>query len=102
MRRWKVLAALGVIALGVMPARSAEEGDGSTAKWDWFGSLRVRPEYNDNLSDSFLGRDDKIGYIGYRANIGTQISLDRDITVIRRSNSRARSPMCGSATPTAR
>lgn len=82
MRRWKVLAALGVMALGVMPALGAEEGDGSTAKWDWFGSLRVRPEYNDNLSDSFLGRDDKIGYIGYRANLGTQISLDRDVNVL--------------------
>lgn len=83
MRRWKYLAALGVMLLGATPALHAQAGDeGEGTKWSWFGSLRVRPEYNENLSDLSVGRDDKIGYVGYRVNLGTEVNLDRDVSVV--------------------
>lgn len=82
MRRWKVLAALGVLVLSATPVLRADDGEGQETKWDWFGGLRVRPEYVDNISDVSLGRDDKIGFIGYRANLGTQVTLDRDVKVL--------------------
>jgi hypothetical protein len=77
------LAALALMLVGAAPALHAQADDeGEGAKWNWFGSLRIRPEYNDNLSDLDLGRDDKIGYASYRVNLGTEVSLDRNISVV--------------------
>ena len=67
MKKANVTLTLLVLSLIFAPAVSAEGGD--DAEWNWFGSLRVRPEYNENLSDVFAGNDDKIAYVAYRANL---------------------------------
>ncbi len=74
------LAALAVLLL-VVPVSAAEDDEAKT-DFKWFGSLRFRPEYNDNLSDVFSGRDDKIGYVSYRINLGARVDLDKDVSVV--------------------
>ena len=59
MKKWTV--GLVSLALVLTAAPVWAEGHEDGAEWDWFGSLRVRPEYNENLSDLASGLDDKIG-----------------------------------------
>ena len=77
--RWALAA---VVVLLAAPWARAAEGEEEGRDLEWFGSLRVRPEYNDNLSDLTSARDDKIGYVTYRANLGTSIDLDQDVSVL--------------------
>jgi hypothetical protein len=79
MKKWTVCVAALVLMLGFVPELRADDGD---VEVDWFGSLRIRPEYNESLSDAFGGYDDKVGYISYRANLGAKVELDRDITIV--------------------
>lgn len=78
----KITMTLALFALSVTLAPAAPAGDDDGPEWDWFGSLRLRPEYNENMSDVFGGRDDRIAYAAYRANLGAKIGLDRDVTVV--------------------
>lgn len=71
--------AVCVVASGLAPSFMADDGE---KKIDWFGSLRARPEYNDNLSDVATGRDDKVGYVSYRINLGASVELENDITLL--------------------
>lgn len=85
MKRWMVLLVAALLILGAVPVMAADDDaddDGEGRDLKWFGSLRVRPEYNENLSDAFGGRDDKIGYLAYRARLGTAIELDRNARVV--------------------
>ncbi len=83
MKRWTVVAAVLALALVGMPASmAADQKTDEGATWHWFGSLRARPEYNDNLTDFFAGRDDKIGYTSYRANLGAMVDLDKGVSVV--------------------
>ncbi len=80
MKKIAVTLALLALCLALAPAVPAGEKDGP--EWDWFGSLRVRPEYNDNLSDVTAQEDDKIGYAAYRANVGARVTLDNGISAV--------------------
>lgn len=82
--RKAVLAALTLTLAAAHPSWTAEDSGGSQdgPVWHWFGTLRMRPEYNDNLSDANSARDDKIGYASYRANLGMQVDLDRNVSVV--------------------
>ncbi len=77
MKRGMIVWAIVALVLAAAPAAAGDDAD-----WHWFGSLRVRPEYNENLSDLTGGRDDKIAYAGYRANLGLSVDLDRDVTLL--------------------
>lgn len=78
MKHWKAVAAIAVLALLFVPS-FAEEG-GSGAKISWFGSMRIRPEYVANLYDVARNQDDSITWIGYRANVGAIVQLDKNIS----------------------
>ena len=83
MNTWRRGSALAfAVLLLAAPSARAAEGDEEGRELKWFGSLRVRPEYNDNLSDLSSAVDDKVGYVTYRANVGTSIDLDQDVTVL--------------------
>lgn len=83
MNTWRSGSALAfAVLLLAAPSARAAEGDEEGRELKWFGSLRVRPEYNDNLSDALTSRDDKIAYTSYRANVGTSVDLDQDVTVL--------------------
>jgi len=83
MNTWRRGSALAFAVLFLAaPSARAAEGDEDGRELKWFGSLRVRPEYNDNLSDLSSAVDDKVGYVTYRANVGTSIDLDQDVTVL--------------------
>jgi hypothetical protein len=80
MKKITVTLALLALCLALAPAVPAEEKDGP--EWDFFGSLRVRPEYNENLSDVTAQRDDKIFYGAYRANLGASVTLDNGVRAV--------------------
>ena len=84
MKRWMVVgfaSALMLLSFAVAVAAEAEgEDEGTTFKW--FGGVRFRPEYNDNLADVFSGQDDKIGYASYRVNFGFNVDLDKGVSVL--------------------
>jgi hypothetical protein len=82
MNKLAVSLALLALSLTLAPAVSAGEGEDDGPEWDWFGSLRVRPEYNENLSDATAAFDDKIAYGSYRANLGARVTLDNDVSVV--------------------
>ena len=74
MNTWRRGSALAfAVLLLAAPSARAAEGDEEGRDLNCFGSLRVRPEYNDNLSDLTSAQDDKVSYVSYRANIGTSI-----------------------------
>ncbi|MBZ5640559.1 MAG: alginate export family protein [Acidobacteriia bacterium] len=83
MKRWLLIAGLlSLVPLGSPGPAAAETATGTDeVTWHWFGSLRMRPEYNDNLTDFSAARDDKIGYASYRVNLGTDIGLDKGVSV---------------------
>ena len=70
MRSLKALLAVGVLLAGFAPALAADDSDDTNFKWNWYGSLRARPEYNDNLNDLTPEVDDEISYTNYRVEIG--------------------------------
>lgn len=78
MKKWTVRLVSLALVFTAVPVWAADD-DG--AEWDWFGSLRARPEYNENLSDLAAGLDDKIGYISYRLNLGFDVELDKNVGV---------------------
>lgn len=78
MKHWKAVAAIAVLALLFVPS-FAEEG-GSGAKISWFGSMRIRPEYVANLYDAARNLDDNITWIGYKANLGATVELEKNIS----------------------
>jgi len=71
--------AVCIVATSLGPCLMADDGE---KKIDWFGSLRARPEYNDNLSDVATGRDDKVGYVSYRINLGLSVELDKNVSLL--------------------
>ncbi len=84
MKKWPaILGLLSLILLGPPIVPAAEPAAASDdVTWRWLGSLRLRPEYNDNLTDYSTGRDDMISYTSYRANLGADIGLDKGISVM--------------------
>jgi hypothetical protein len=82
MNRWRGAALIFAALLAAGPQAVAQDEEEKGRDVKWFGSLRVRPEYNDNLGDIASARDDKIGYASYRANFGTAIELDQDVSVL--------------------
>ncbi len=84
MRRWKALIAVFALALCFVPASVAADDDaeGMNLTWHWFGSLRARPEYNDNLSDVSPVVDDEVSYANYRVNFGFSVDLDKGVSVL--------------------
>lgn len=80
-RKWTVGVVALSLVLGIVPVAVADDHEDGGADWNWFGSLRVRPEYNENLTDVFGGQDDKIAYVNYRMNVGFHAELDRNVAV---------------------
>jgi hypothetical protein len=81
--RARVLLLLLLATSIALPGANAEETEADETEgteWSWFGSLRVRPEYNANLSGQSPGEKDE--YIAYRANLGASVELDRRMTVV--------------------
>jgi len=82
MRRWTFWIVMIALTLGFASVAPAGDDDKEGTEIDWFGALRIRPEHNDNMSDALAGREDKIGYVAYRANLGARVMLPKDVTVV--------------------
>lgn len=82
MKKVTVVVALATLLLGIAPAVADDDMGMEPTKFKWFGTLRVRPEYQDNLTDLDTGRDDKIWINGYRANLGFSVDLDKNVSVL--------------------
>lgn len=79
MRKWRVVAVALTLILGAGAVLAADD----SAEWNWFGSLRFRPENQNNFSDSNSNvRDDNIAFTSYRANFGFQVDLEQDVSVL--------------------
>ena len=77
MKKWMGVAVAAVLLMGITSSVRAEDHS-----WKWFGMLRARPEFNNNLSDVNSFRDDQIFFTSYRANIGFSADLDHDVSVL--------------------
>lgn len=73
-----LLAAAAVVT--VMPVAYAESDDDVTI--EPFGYLRMRGEYMRNLTDVDVANDDEFGFVSYRARIGMNIIMPRDVTLV--------------------
>jgi len=84
MRMWRTVAAAFLITLTALPVLAADTGSGTgTAKLNWFGSIRIRPEYDDNLYDvSSTQGEDNITYTSYRVRLGVKAELDNNISAV--------------------
>lgn len=84
-RRWASATAL-VAALLVLAPASAFAFEPGEYDWKWFGEVRFRPEFNDNMSGntsrSVKDEEWRIAYASYRINFGFQVDLPRDVTVV--------------------
>lgn len=78
MRKWRVVAVALTLILGAGAVLAADD----SAEWNWFGSLRFRPENQNNFSDTWNDRDDNIAFTSYRANFGFQVDLEQDVSVL--------------------
>lgn len=82
MKKWWAFAVAFALVLGMAPVTMADDGD---YEWDWFGTLRIRPEWNDNLSGNTFnvaGREFRLAYAAYRANMGFQVDVGNDVSVL--------------------
>jgi hypothetical protein len=77
MKKWMGVAVAAVLLFAVPSIARAEDHS-----WKWFGTLRARPEFDNNLSDVNSFRDDQIFFTSYRANVGFSADLDHDVTVL--------------------
>ena len=59
MRRWTFWLVMIALTLGFATVAPAGDEDKEGTEIDWFGTLRIRPEHNDNMSDALAGREDK-------------------------------------------
>lgn len=84
-RRWTIATAV-VAALLVLAPASALAFEPGEYEWKWFGEVRFRPEWNDNMSGNTnrVVKDEewRIAYASYRVNFGFQVELPKDVTVV--------------------
>ncbi len=88
-KSWMAAAAIATMSLVAAPRVTAAEGSDATpatdeakTNLDWFGTLRVRPEYSDNLADLAGGINDEFAYAAYRANLGLKANLDKGVSLV--------------------